>query len=94
MKLANIAVPCANLEVETRALARGLMEKNPVVLGYSKRAVKAVRQMDVDTAYAHLGAKSLALRFADTEDTRDRGMPESLDNKTYRPGFRPVSKKS
>ena len=70
------------------------MEKNPVVLGYTKQAVKAVRSMDVEMAYEYLRAKSLALRFADTEDTRARGMEEFLDNKTYRPGFGPVGKKS
>ncbi len=94
MKLANIAVPRERLEEETRALARELMEKNPVVLGYTKQAVKAVRSMDVEMAYEYLRAKSLALRFADTEDTRARGMEEFLDNKTYRPGFGPVRKKS
>ncbi len=94
MKLANIAVPRERLKEETRALARELMEKNPVVLGYTKQAVKAVRAMDVDMAYEYLRAKSLALRFADAEDTRARGMEEFLDNKTYRPGFEPVGKKS
>ena len=37
MKLANIAVPRERLKEETRALARELMEKNPVVLGYTKQ---------------------------------------------------------
>ncbi len=45
-------------------------------------------------AYEYLRAKSLALRFADTEDTGNRGMTEFLDNKNYRPGFQPVGKKS
>ena len=94
MKLANIAVPRDRLKDETLALARELMEKNPTVLGYTKQAVKAVRQMDIDMAYEYLRAKSFALRFADAEDTRERGMTEFLDNKTYRPGFAPVGKGS
>ena len=94
MKLANIAVPRASLEDETRALTRELMENNPVVLGYTKQAVKAVRQMDVNMAYECLRAKSLAQGFADTEDIRNRGMTEFLDRKPYHPGFRPVGKTS
>lgn len=92
MKLANIAVPRARLREETLALARELMEKNPTVLAYTKQAVKAVRTMDIPQAYEYLRAKSQALQFADRQATRERGMAEFLDNKTYRPGFEPVSK--
>ena len=94
MKLANIAVPRENLREETLTVARELMDKNPIVLGFTKQAVKAVRTMDIEQAYEYLRAKSMALRFADTGDTRARGMTEFLDNKTYRPGFQPVGKGS
>ena len=92
MKLANIAVPKARLREETVALARELMAKSPTVLAYTKQAVKAVRTMDIPQAYEYLRAKSQALQFADRKGTRERGMAEFLDNKTYRPGFQPVGK--
>jgi len=51
-----------------------------------------VRGMDMDQAYEYLGAKSMALRAADPERTRERGMREFLDEKTYRPGLEPVKR--
>ena len=92
MKLANIAVPRDRLREETIALARELMEKNPTVLAYTKQAVRAVRTMDMENAYECLRAKTQALQFADRERTRERGMEEFLDKKTYRPGLGPVGK--
>ena len=92
MKLANIAVPGDKLRDETVALARELMEKNPTVLAYTKQAVRAVKTMDMENAYEYLRAKIQALQFMDREGTRERGMEEFLDKKTYRPGLGPVSK--
>ncbi len=92
MKLANIAVPGDRLREETVVLARELMEKNPMVLAYTKQAVRAVRTMDTEQAYEYLRAKIQALQFMDREGTRERGMTEFLDKKTYRPGLGPVGK--
>ena len=92
MKLANIAVPGDKLRDETVALARELMEKNPTVLAYTKQAVRAVKTMDMENAYEYLRAKIQALQFMDREGTRERGMEEFLDKKTYRPGLGPVSR--
>ena len=92
MKLANIAVPGDKLRDETVALARELMEKNPTVLAYTKQAVRAVKTMDMENAYEYLRAKVQALQFMDREGTRERGMEEFLDKKTYRPGLGPVSR--
>ena len=92
MKLANIAVPGDKLREETVALARELMEKNPTVLAYTKQAVRAVRTMDMEQSYEYLRAKIQALQFMDREGTRQRGMEEFLDKKTYRPGLGPVSR--
>ncbi len=92
MKLANIAVPGERLREETVALARELMEKNPTVLAYTKQAVRAVKTMDMENAYEYLRAKIQALQFMDREGTRERGMTEFLDKKTYRPGLGPVSR--
>ncbi len=92
MKLANIAVPGDRLREETVALARELMEKNPTVLAFTKQAVRAVRTMDTEQAYEYLRAKIQALQFMDRDGTRERGMTEFLDKKSYRPGLGPVSK--
>ena len=92
MKLANIAVPRERLRDETVALARELIEKNPTALAFTKQAVRAVRTMDHQLAYEYLRAKTMALQFADKEQTRARGMEEFLDKKTYRPGLQPVSR--
>jgi feruloyl-CoA hydratase/lyase len=48
--------------------------------------------MDVDQASDYLGAKSMALRAADPERTREHGMREFLDEKKYRPGLEPVQR--
>jgi trans-feruloyl-CoA hydratase/vanillin synthase len=92
MGLANIAVPRDQLRAETVKMARELMEKNPVVLGFTKQAVRAVKTMDTQLAYEYLMTKVQALRFMDKERTRERGMTEFLDKKTYRPGFQAVER--
>lgn len=92
MKLANIAVPGDKLREETVALAKELMEKNPATLAFTKQAVRFVRTMDVPQAYEYLKTKIQALQFMDPERTRERGMTEFLDNKTYRPGLQAVKR--
>ncbi|MEE9277143.1 MAG: enoyl-CoA hydratase-related protein, partial [Dehalococcoidia bacterium] len=90
--LANLAVPRGRLREETELLARELMQKSPSVLAFTKQAVRAAGAMDVEHAYEYLNAKLLALRFVDTERTRQRGLEEFLDKKSYRPGFEPVER--
>ena len=64
----------------------------PFSLLSGEQRARAVRGMDMDQAYEYLGAKSMALRAADPERTRERGMREFLDEKTYRPGLEPVKR--
>ncbi|MGZ8453575.1 MAG: p-hydroxycinnamoyl CoA hydratase/lyase [Candidatus Binatia bacterium] len=90
--IATMAVPAEKLRAETVTIARELIAKSPVVLAYTKHAIRAVRGMDMDQAYEYLGAKSMALRAADPERTRERGMREFLDEKSYRPGLEPVKR--
>ncbi len=90
--IATLAVPAEKLREETVAVARELMAKSPMVLAYTKQAIRAVRGMDMDQAYEYLGAKSLALRAADPEQTRARGMREFLDEKKFRPGLEPLKR--
>ena len=48
--------------------------------------------MPVEMAYEYSYAKSDQLRFRDLEQTRERGMGEFLDAKSYRPGLGPVKR--
>ena len=92
--LANIAVPREELRAETERLAQELMAKSPVVLAYTKQAVRAVGSMDAEQAYDYLRAKLDAMRFNDPQQTRRRGMHDFLDEKLYRPGHEPVQRPS
>ena len=92
MGIATMSVPAEKLREETVTIARELIAKSPMVLAYTKQAIRAVRGMDMDQAYEYLGAKSMALRAADPEQTRARGMREFLDEKKYRPGLEPVKR--
>ena len=67
-----------------------MMEKSPTVVRYTKEALRAVRFMNEPQAADYLGAKGDALRFNDKEDSRGQGMKQFLDDKTYRPGPRPL----
>jgi trans-feruloyl-CoA hydratase/vanillin synthase len=92
MGIATLSVPSEKLREETVTIARELIAKSPMVLAYTKQAIRAVRGMDMEQAYEYLGAKSLALRAADPEQTRARGMREFLDEKKFRPGLEPVKR--
>jgi len=94
MGIATLSVPADKLREETVTVAHELMAKSPMVLAYTKQAIRAVRDMDMEQAYEYLGAKSAALRAADPEQTRARGMREFLDEKKYRPGLGPVRRPS
>ncbi|MAF48285.1 MAG: p-hydroxycinnamoyl CoA hydratase/lyase [Rhodospirillales bacterium] len=91
MGIATLSVPKDRLKDEVTTIARELMEKSPVVLAYTKQAMSNVGDMDMNMAYEYLATKGLALRAIDPGGTRERGMTEFLDKKTYRPGLGPVS---
>jgi len=92
MGIATLAVPADKLREETVVIARELMAKSPIVLAYTKQAIRMVRDMNMTQAFEYLGAKGMALRAADPEQTRARGMQEFLDKKSYRPGLEPVKR--
>ena len=83
----NQSFPKEQLRAETVKLAQKLMEKSPLVLRYTKEAIRAVRFMNEPQASDYLNAKSDALRFNDKENSRTLGMKQFLDDKSYRPGF-------
>lgn len=92
MGLVNFSVPAKKLRAETVALARELMSKSPMVLAYTKQAIRQVRTMDMEQAYDYLIAKITALEAKDPERTRERGMREFLDKKSFKPGLGAVAR--
>ena len=83
----NFSVPKAKLREETIKLAQKLMDKSPAVLRYTKEGIRAVRFMNEPQAADYLNAKSDALKHNDKENSRQEGMRQFLDDKTYRPGL-------
>jgi feruloyl-CoA hydratase/lyase len=83
----NFSYPKAKLREETVKLAKKLMEKSPAVLRYTKEGIRAVRFMNEPQAADYLNAKSDALKLNDKENSRQEGMRQFLDEKTYRPGL-------
>jgi trans-feruloyl-CoA hydratase/vanillin synthase len=83
----NFSFPKAKLKDETVKFAHKLMEKSPAAMRYTKEAVRAVRFMNEPQAQDYLNAKSDALKHNDKENSRQEGMRQFLDDKTYRPGF-------
>jgi trans-feruloyl-CoA hydratase/vanillin synthase len=87
MGFVNFSYPKDKLREETTKLAKKLMEKSPAAMRYTKEAIRAVRFMNEPQAQDYLNAKSDALRFNDREDSREEGMKQFLDEKSYRPGY-------
>src|SRR5262249_62368201 len=83
----NMHFPRKKLKEETIKFARRLMEKSPAALRYTKEAIRAVRFMNESQAADYLNAKSDALKYNDKENSRQEGMKQFLDDKSYRPGF-------
>jgi feruloyl-CoA hydratase/lyase len=83
----NMSAPKSKLKQTTVAFAKKLMEKSPAAMRYTKEAIRAVRFMNEPQANDYLSAKSDALRFNDKEKSREQGMVQFLDEKSYRPGF-------
>jgi len=88
--LATVSVPQARLREETVKLARELIAKSPTVLAFTKQAMRTVRNMDAPQAFDYLAAKLLALRFVDPARTRDKGITEFIENKSFKPTYEPV----
>ena len=87
LRLVNWSTPLAKLRGEVEALARELLEKNPVVLRSAKLGVKHAQTMSWDTAEDYLYAKVEQSQFLDRERGRERGLAQFLDEKSIRPGL-------
>jgi feruloyl-CoA hydratase/lyase len=87
LRLVNWSTPLEHLRAEVEALARELLEKNPVVLRSAKLGVKHVQTMSWDTAEDYLYAKVEQSQFLDRERGREQGLAQFLDEKSIRPGL-------
>ena len=87
MRLVNFSVPRAELRSAVEALARELLEKNPVVLRAAKLGYKHAQTMSWDTAEDYLYAKLEQSQFLDKERGREAGLEQFLDEKSIRPGL-------
>jgi trans-feruloyl-CoA hydratase/vanillin synthase len=85
--LVNWSVPRERLRGEVEALARELLEKNPVVLRAAKLGFKHAQTMSWDTAEDYLYAKLEQSQFLDAERGREQGLAQFLDEKSIRPGL-------
>lgn len=87
MRLVNEAVPQEQLRDRTRALALKLASMNQEVLRAAKIGYKVASQMPWEQAEDYLYAKLEQSQFNDRESTREQGMKQFLDDKSYRPGL-------
>jgi trans-feruloyl-CoA hydratase/vanillin synthase len=87
--LVNSAVPLAELRASTMELAHKLMRISPAVLRAAKEALRVMPNLSYDDAWEYLRAKNDQLRFLDPEQSRDRGIRQFVDEKTFRPGLGP-----
>ncbi len=87
MRFVTRSVPKAKLRAETVKLAKLLQQKSPAALRYTKECIRAVRYMSVEQAADYLNAKSDALKYVDKERSREKGMKQFLDDKSFRPGL-------
>jgi trans-feruloyl-CoA hydratase/vanillin synthase len=81
------SVPLAKLRERTRQVAKVLMEKNPTVLRTAKIAYRQAAEMTWEQGTDYLMAKHAQAGTEDTENGRNTGMTQFLDDKTYRPGL-------
>jgi len=84
--LVNEALPQAQLQARVTAVARVLLQKNPVALKASKDAVRRVGEMTFDNAEEYLVRCQEAANSYDNEG-RKEGMRQFIDEKSYKPGL-------
>lgn len=85
--LVNASVPRARLRDEVEALARELLDKNPVVLRAAKLGFKHCQAMSWEVAEDYLYAKLEQSQFLDRERGREQGLTQFLDEKRIKPGL-------
>ncbi|MGB6450882.1 MAG: p-hydroxycinnamoyl CoA hydratase/lyase, partial [Steroidobacteraceae bacterium] len=87
MGLVNKSVPRAQLKEETTALAKILLQKNPVALRAAKNGFKRCRELTWEQSEDYLYAKVDQAVFRDPEKGRAEGLKQFLDEKKIKPGL-------
>jgi feruloyl-CoA hydratase/lyase len=87
MGLVNESVPLADLRETVTELADELKAKNPVVLRAAKLGFRHCLEMSWDASEDYLYAKLEQSQFLDTENGREAGLQQFLDDKSIRPGL-------
>lgn len=87
MGLVNQSVPRDQLREVTTALARELLDKNPVVLRAAKVGFKRCRELTWEQNEDYLYAKLDQSRLQDPEGGREQAMKQFLDDKSIKPGL-------
>jgi trans-feruloyl-CoA hydratase/vanillin synthase len=87
MGLINKSVPKEQLRDAVIALAKTLLEKNPVVLRYAKQGFKRARELTWEQGEDYLYAKIDQCSYRDPEKGRKEGLKQFLDDKTIKPGL-------
>jgi trans-feruloyl-CoA hydratase/vanillin synthase len=85
--LVNKAVPLTQLREETLALARKLVNKNPVVVRAAKHGFKRCRELTWEQNEDYLYAKFDQAGGRDKENDRQKGLEQFLDDKSFKPGL-------
>jgi len=84
--LVNEALPRAKLEERVTAVAKTLLEKNPVALKATKDAIRRVGEMTYDNAEDYLIRAQEAANYFDNEG-RKEGIHQFIDEKSFKPGL-------
>jgi feruloyl-CoA hydratase/lyase len=87
MGLVNRSVPRAQLKETTSALAKVLLQKNPVALRAAKNSFKRARELTWEQSEDYLYAKVDQAVARDPEKGREKGLKQFLDDKTIKPGL-------
>ena len=87
MGLVNEAVPLSRLKARVDAIAKVLLDKNPVTMKAAKDTFKRVRNMPWDASDDYIYAKLEQMLLLDKTHGRDEGLKQFLDDKTYKPGL-------
>jgi trans-feruloyl-CoA hydratase/vanillin synthase len=84
--LVNEALPREKLQERVTAVAKTLLEKNPVALKAAKDAIRRVGEMTYDNAEDYLIRAQEGANFFDNEG-RKQGIHQFIDEKSYKPGL-------
>lgn len=87
MGLVTLSVPASQLRAEVVSIANELRGKSPETLRTCKEAFKVSLQMSWEEAQDYLYAKLEQMQFRDKGRSREQGLKQFLDEKTYKPGL-------